>query len=214
MNKQCLVIDSSATAEAPLRTHEVMVDGKIVQVHFKHGEDTLLPYHVAMKFNKDGFTVKDADGKTINQPPQTNDTVKSRLRADEIIAKYDELEVSALQMRAVIRPGGEKYVNGPVQKSVLIDFLLGADKLVDADEDLIEDDDEEAQTAPPVMPESLMEKAGSVGFTPSASMMGTMAAALTGGPEPFDVNGVDPSPVKTTEFVPENKSETEDKPAE
>lgn len=121
--KLCRVIDSSCTSESPLRVHEVMYAGEIKKIEFRYGQDTVIPYHLAVKFVKDGFSVMDHDGSALDQPAFTDDTIKSRIGPDEVVAKLDELEVSALQMRAVILPGGEKFLQGPVQKEELIAFL-------------------------------------------------------------------------------------------
>lgn len=117
------VVDSSATAEHPIRNHEVMVDGQVRQVDFRYGEPTVLPMNVAMKFRKEGFKVSDFDGHEVKLNAVTDETVRIRIGDDEVVAKYDELSIDALQMRAVILPGGEKFLQGPIQKDAVIAFL-------------------------------------------------------------------------------------------
>lgn len=144
--KMFLVIDSSCTAEGKPRIHDILVDGHFERIVFKYGEPTLLPYHKAVKFMLDGFTVKDADtDSTLHNPSVTDETVRIRIGADEIVAKYEELEMTALKIRAGKMVGGEVYITKKASKAELIAFIKAANApAIDEDEEsLIDDSDDE-----------------------------------------------------------------------
>lgn len=117
------VIDTSATAEAPVRVHDVMYSGKIEKVTFKANEATELPQSLAMKFNQDGFIVMDENGETYKPPVAKSEVVTKHLGEGEIVARLDELTVEALMARAALLPGGEKVKKS---KKELIEFLTSA----------------------------------------------------------------------------------------
>lgn len=121
------VQDSSCNAEYPVRIHDININGGFERITFKYGEPTLLPYHKAVKFMQDGFTVIDADtSHVLANPAHTDETIRIRIGEDEIVAKYDELEVTALRLRAAVHPGGEIYVTKKATKAELIAFLKSA----------------------------------------------------------------------------------------
>ncbi len=126
MKNQLLVRDSSATAEAPKREHDVMVNGAIQRVTFEYGKPTPLPYEVAIKFMQDGFTVSNDAGEEMHRPAKTDETVRIRINSDEIVANYSELTVNALIMRAALLPGGEKFVAGKDKRDDIVAFLKAA----------------------------------------------------------------------------------------
>lgn len=125
--KKLAVIDTSATADCPVRVHDMMVNGEWKRIEFNFGKPTVLDYAVAMKFNLPGFIVRDADENEIAPPPVTSDAVAFQLAPDEIVARYDELTNEALVMRCVVKHGGERFVSGEGTRKEMIGFLLGVD---------------------------------------------------------------------------------------
>lgn len=118
------VVDSSVTAESPERTHEVNIDGEVTSVTFKRGEETIVPFKVGIKFMQEGFKVfKPGTDTELMVPPKTDQTIRNRISEDEVVAKYDELTVGALKVRAAAKPGGEKFLVGEVDKADMINFL-------------------------------------------------------------------------------------------
>lgn len=121
------VYDTSATAQNPVRIHDLVFDGIVEQVKFNYGEATKLPLAKALKFQKAGFLVKDADDVLIPTPSETPETVKTQLKEGEIIARYEELTNEALLLRVAILPGGEAFTRASKKKE-LVDFLVVAEK--------------------------------------------------------------------------------------
>lgn len=113
------VLDTSATAEHPLRKHDIFVDGVIEQVTFEYGKPTVLPYTKGAKFLLPGFIVKDANENEISIPSAES----AGLAEDEVIAKLGELHDDALRLRAISRVGGESFAVGEVSRAALIAFL-------------------------------------------------------------------------------------------
>jgi hypothetical protein len=150
--KNLLVRDSSATAEQPIREHDVVVRGEIHKVKFEHGKDTALPYEVGVKFMQEGFTVSDESGK-LARPAKTDETIRSRINRDEVVATYDELTQASLIMRAALLPGGEKFVDGKAKPEEIIAFLKAALPPLADEENLLEDDDEEEFTPEKSVPQ-------------------------------------------------------------
>jgi hypothetical protein len=135
------VIDTSATADCPLRNHDIRIGDEIQTITFQQGAPTRLPFEIGMKFMKDGFIVLDDDGEGVVPAPATTDeTIRLRIGADEVVAKYEELTVSALMIRAAALPGGEKLTVGAVDRVALIDFLKGTTSLTSADEVILADE--------------------------------------------------------------------------
>lgn len=141
--KYLAVTDSSATEEVKEREHEIVVGGEIIPVKFKHGEPTILPFEQGVKFMKDGFTVREVDGKDLKLPPVAADNVVQSLKPNECVATYDELTLNALKMRAAQRSGGEIYLDaGEEDKDNLINFMLGTAPVEAESEDDFEFDPE------------------------------------------------------------------------
>lgn len=116
------VIDSSCTDVARVRTHEVRFNGEIKSVTFKYGEKTMLPKPLALKFNKDGFTVLDDAGDKYQPPVSVDALVSSKLQPGEVVARLEELTNPALYTRAIAMVGGEKLPKN-AKKEELIEFL-------------------------------------------------------------------------------------------
>lgn len=151
--KYAAVIDSSCTEEYPEREHTIIVNGVEKPVIFKFGEKTILPYHEALKFSdKDGFTVQDVDGNSLDLPPNPNEFIKQKLAKDECVAKYAELKFDALKIRVSQKNGGEIYADaGEGDVDNLVAFLSGAlpvgseTGFIDGEDNLLEEDEDEAE---------------------------------------------------------------------
>ena len=124
-NKMLKVLDTSATHEQPVRVHEIIFDGKIEKVTFKHGEATELPMEKALKFHKEGFIITDFDGNPYKEPVKLDTALVSRLQPGQIVALYEELSMDALKTRVAVLPGGEKLAKA--KREDLIEFLKAAD---------------------------------------------------------------------------------------
>lgn len=141
-----LVVDSSCTEEAKERTHDIIVDGRVISVTFKHGEDTVLPFEQGVKFMCDGFVVTECGGAELTLPAIATDNVSAQIGPDECLAKYTELTISALKLRAAQKEGGEIYLDADDEdKEDLIAFIMGespVDEAEEAEEDksLIDED--------------------------------------------------------------------------
>lgn len=143
------VIDSSLTLDSPKRTHQIIIDGEIVDVVFEYGTDKILPEAVAMKFAKDGFRIVHFECGTEVYIPHDNPIgAPVKLGDDEVIARYTELTFEAIRTRAVILPGGEKFVKEDAEIKDMIDFLMKkpldvVDVVIDEEEELGELDNQE-----------------------------------------------------------------------
>jgi len=137
------VIDSSLTLDHPKRIHQIIINGEVTDVIFVYGEDKFLPESVAMKFSKEGFRIVHPDDTEVEIPREIPHGAPVQLLPDEVIARYTELTFEALRTRAVILPGGEKFIQDGVQSQDIIDFLMGKEPTIDGEEELGEMDDEE-----------------------------------------------------------------------
>ena len=149
-----LVVDSSVTEINKERTHEIRVEEELVSVTFKYGEETILPFSHGVKFSGlDGFTVESSDGLPLEMPPVASDNVVAQLDKGECIAKYTELTISALKMRAVKKDGGEIYLDAEEDdRADVIAFVSGENPVetdfeenfgsIDGEENLLDEDDE------------------------------------------------------------------------
>ena len=145
------VIDSSLTLNNPKRIHQIITNGELQDVVFVYGEDKFLPESVAMKFSKEGFRIVHIeDDSEIYIPREIPVGAPVQLQPDEVIARYTELTFDALRTRAVILPGGEKFIQDGVQSQDIIDFLMGfgdntpmPEKTIDGEEELGELEDED-----------------------------------------------------------------------
>lgn len=121
------VQDTSATMTAPSRTHEIMMNGQLKSITFKYGEPTPLPFVEAMKFQKEGFIIRNEDGGLVERPPENRLEDVQNYGPDKVVANLSELRRDALYARATTLPGGEKY-NPQTSVSELIDFLIASAK--------------------------------------------------------------------------------------
>lgn len=170
-SKTLLVSDTSATAENPTRTHHVTVNGIMQEVVFKYGEMKELAYETGIKFLQDGFIIREpGSDNPMKRPAATDENVRIRIGADEIVASYDELTDSALKLRAAGKPDGEKFIVGEFSRESAIDFLKGAaeaeataandDELeIEESDGLVSDDSllqppQTAQVSPPKAPKT------------------------------------------------------------
>lgn len=153
------VTDSSCTAESPERTHDVFVRGTLTRTIFTLGKEVILPFEHAIKFMIDGFTVEEVDGRTLNLPAVTKESIRSELAADQVIAYLSELTLASLKLRAGQKQGGEIFLDADDSaRGDLIDFILGkppgsaADeplKTVDGEDDLVDDEGDDDDILPP-----------------------------------------------------------------
>lgn len=134
--KSALVIDTTLNEEYPAKEHDVIVDGAVQTIAFRLGKDTILPYKMALKFMKDGFIVRELeDGYDINLPPVAAENVTQQLAHDECVAKYEELTMPALKVRAAQRIGGEIFLEAEdADKKDIVNFLSGAAPITDQEE--------------------------------------------------------------------------------
>lgn len=140
-----LVVDSSVNEENPIRVHDIIIDGEIVEITFKLGEPTVLPFKQGVKFMKDGFVVSAASGDDLNLPAVPTDNVAAQLAADETVAKYGELTFTALKLRASQKKDGEIYLDADeTDRSDIINFLIG--NAPQEEESPVEDDGDEVET--------------------------------------------------------------------
>lgn len=149
------VTDSSCTAETPVREHDVFVRGVLTRTVFKFGEETLLAFEHGIKFMIDGFKVEESDGRTLNLPAVTKESVRAELAADQVIANLSELTLASLKLRAGQKPGGEVYLDaGDDARADLVAFIMGkppvgvADGTVDGHEDLVDDEGDDDDITP------------------------------------------------------------------
>jgi hypothetical protein len=140
------VTDSSCTAEYPVREHIIKVDGKLVAVVFRHGEDTILPYEQALKFNTDGFKLHEIDGTALALPAVAKDNVRDSLGFGEVVAKLEELTLSSLILRAAQKAGGEMYLAAQEgDRADLIAFIRGEAPKAGPDETALIDEDADGE---------------------------------------------------------------------
>lgn len=139
------VIDSSLTLGNQKRIHQIIINNEVTDIVFVYGEDKFLPESVAMKFSKEGFRiVHPEDDSEVSIPREIPFGAPVQLKADEVIARYSELTFDALRTRAVILPGGEKFIQEGVEIQDMIDFLTGKEETIDSEEELGELEDEES----------------------------------------------------------------------
>lgn len=138
------VTDSSCTSDAPVRQHTINVRGEEILVTFELGKETILPFEQGVKFMVDGFKVEEVDGFELHLPTVAKDSVTAQLAKDECVAKFSELTLTALTLRAAQKPGGEIYLNATEEeKADVVAFMIGEPPAgaIDAEENLIEDEE-------------------------------------------------------------------------
>lgn len=125
-SKMYRVTDTSATANNPKRTHEIIINGEIKSVFFEYGKATLVPFEEAAKFQKsEGFIVTNDEGNVMEKPSDVPPAIMHTMKTNECIARFDEMTREALYMRSVMLPGGEKF-KGNAGKDDLVAFLTAA----------------------------------------------------------------------------------------
>lgn len=129
--KSAFVVDPTAIHDSVPRVHELILDGKKVSFKFEPGKPLEMDIAAAVKFHSKGFVLTDADGKPLDQsrrpkqPDELEAGEKLVLSADEVVARYDELNMRALLTRVLELPGGEKFAQSEKkpQAAELIDFI-------------------------------------------------------------------------------------------
>lgn len=116
------VTDTSATLSNPKRIHEIILNNAIKSVSFQYGAPTELNFIEAMKFQKDGFVIKDEDDTIVRHAPETKLEDMKNFGPSAVVANLHELRRDALFARAVIIPGGENF-NHATAVDTLIAFL-------------------------------------------------------------------------------------------
>lgn len=103
------VEDTTALPDHPDRVHEMIVDGRRTAFTFKPGEKKPMPIDLALRFNQSGFIVSDPDTGDVYEPApaQPAGAAALVLKANEVVARLDELTAEALLIRAKVMPGGE-----------------------------------------------------------------------------------------------------------
>lgn len=221
-DKKVLVIDHSVTELVPERIHQIPVDGEIVEVKFNHDVDTVLPFGLGVKFLKDGFTVKELDGtEELRLPPVPSDSIAQQLASDECVAKYSELTLEALKLRAAQKAGGEIYLDAdederdnmisllsgelPVLDDIVIDESFDG---LDVDPEAEEIEDPADDTAPDIVDPQGAEVTDPV-VDPEAEPDPVIDGVMADVDEPVE------DPVADTEsnVIPEGNTETAPKSA-
>jgi hypothetical protein len=108
------VIDTCIKPGGPDRTHEIMIEGRLVPITFAYGKALELPEPTARKFVpiQEGFEVLDEQGKRVLPTiPVTHGygDSQAKLEDDQCIARLAELNLPALLERAWVLPGGEAF---------------------------------------------------------------------------------------------------------
>jgi hypothetical protein len=129
---------------APLggkRTHEFMLDGRLTNITFLHGERMLIPNEIVARYmlNNDGFRVTDAENQEYRARSTSLDEQRVFLANDEIVAKLSWLKRSALAIYAE----GKGVAVGKDDKEADIITKILAQPVVSDDAYLIEDDDDD-----------------------------------------------------------------------
>lgn len=125
--KTLWVEDSNCHLEfAPVRVHEIIVDGRRKPITFKANEKVELPAEEALKFLVDEsfiITTAKEGGQRIVPPPKVEDDGEIRLKPDECIAKFSEIETKGLVLRAKQLPGGDA-ITLQTPRDQIIAFLM------------------------------------------------------------------------------------------
>lgn len=123
--QMCTVIDTTATAGAPARNHEIMVeDGRRMVYSFKHQSPVRMPFGHAMKFRHiESFIVKNEEGGRFEPNPVLPEGSATKLGNDEVVAKLEELGQPALYARAKAMAGSDK-IKQSTKKADIIKFMI------------------------------------------------------------------------------------------
>jgi hypothetical protein len=120
------VQDTTATADYPTRTHELVVDGAVKRFTFNVGERHKLPVEIALRFLKvKSFIVTDENEKRYDPTPVDPQASDFQLADNEVVALVSELSTEALVIRAKQIPGGEK-MKAKDGREALIEFVHGS----------------------------------------------------------------------------------------
>lgn len=114
------------------RKHDVlMAGGQLRTLAFNYNRATVVPEAIAVKLLKEpAFVRVDEHGDAIEwrNPPKQPEELQAgeqfQLAADETVAKYDEMTVEALKIRAMQMVGGETVKTA--KKEDVIAFLIAA----------------------------------------------------------------------------------------
>jgi hypothetical protein len=127
--KTLFVLDTTAVAGHPPRSHEMIENGVIKTYTFKPGEALELPLATAIKFLKhEAFKRTDKDGnlepyaRRPKQPDEMGAGERFVIGDDQTIASYGELTNMALLQRTLELPGGEA-IRDKGDRQSMIDFL-------------------------------------------------------------------------------------------
>ncbi len=113
------------------REHVMLIDGLEQPFRFVFGKPVPMPRAIAVKFLAKGFVLTNKEGNRIEfklrpkQPDELGAGEAFKLGADEVVARYDELSLTAIYNRAVELPGGERFAKADRQpdKGQMIDFI-------------------------------------------------------------------------------------------
>lgn len=131
----CKVVDSSATMNFPKRVHDIIMNGEVKRIEFTYGKPTELPFEEAAKFQRQGFTVYNADGSILKPPSEVPPAIQLGIKVNECVARLEELTQDALYLRAASLIGGEKFTRGATKKD-LVKFLINYNEKANAKAEL------------------------------------------------------------------------------
>lgn len=127
---QGLVFDATARIGEP-RSHEIVVgkhpNGDPIIRRYKLASDTptVMPMDHAMKFLVDrAFRVTDVDGNVIKPVEKTDERFANvRLDPDQVIARLEDLSVSALLKQVKLLPDSQRFGTNSAPED-MIDFIV------------------------------------------------------------------------------------------
>lgn len=112
------------------REHSMMVNGTIRTYRFEHNKPVEMPWAVAAQFLRTpSFLLTNANGDPISfkGPPRQPDELQAGERIvvalDETIARLEELQHSALLLRALRMPNGESMAQ-VMDRETIIEFII------------------------------------------------------------------------------------------
>lgn len=116
------------------REHAMIVNGATKVFRFEHATPRKMPWSIAAQFLKtDSFMLTNEQGEPVSfkGPPKQPDELQAgerlELAMDETVARLDELQHSALLMRALRLPNGDTMALVR-DRQALIDFIVLAKK--------------------------------------------------------------------------------------
>lgn len=124
------VLDTTANATEPKRTHEMIVDGAIKSFDFMQGVSLPLPPPIALRFLKTpSFMLTDDKGtvQPFRRRPKQPDELEAGetlvLKDEETVARFEELSTAALQHRVLEMPASEHFADNP-SRTAMIAFIV------------------------------------------------------------------------------------------